>query len=148
MSTFRRHSVHKMQILDVRESIQQDIFDYQTLLQVLDHYNAPRDRITGFLTTGEILRIRKGLYCFSQILRRSEISREYLANIIHGPSYVSLDYALSYYGLIPERVESVTSLTLARSRRFITPFGVFEYKQTSADRYRVGFQMQNSSEHS
>ena len=48
------------------------------------------------------MRIRKGLYAFGEPLRRAPISRELLANLIYGPSYISLDYALSYHGLIPE----------------------------------------------
>ena len=66
------------------------------------------------------------------------ISRELLANLIYGPSYISLDYALSYHGLIPERVETVTSVTLGRSRTFTTPYGMFSYRRLSQSRYAVG----------
>ena len=42
---------------------------------------------------------------------KSPLSREVLANLIYGPSYISLEYGLQHYGLIPERVEIVTSVT-------------------------------------
>lgn len=58
--------------------------------------------------------------------------------MIYGPSYVSLDYALSHHGLIPERVETVTSVTTRRSRDFDTPFGNFTYRMLDGPRYAVG----------
>jgi hypothetical protein len=78
------------------------------------------------------------LYTFGEPYRRAPISRELLANLIHGPSYVSLDYALSHHGLLPERVDLVTSVTVGRSRTFTTPFGPFSYRCLSRSRYAVG----------
>ena len=90
------------------------------------------------MADGDIVRIRPGLYAFAAPLRRGPIMREQLANQIHGPSYVSLESALSHYGLIPERVESVTSVCVGRSRVFETPFGVFSYRMLSGARYAEG----------
>jgi hypothetical protein len=61
-----------------------------------------------------------------------------LANLVYGPSYVSLDYALAYYGLIPEGVEALTSVTPNRPRRFSTPVGLFIYRQIPARAYEEG----------
>lgn len=47
-----------------------------------------------------------------------------------GPSCVSLETALAYHGLIPERVEQVMSVTTGRARRFETPVGVFVFRPT------------------
>jgi hypothetical protein len=58
--------------------------------------------------------------------------------MIYGPSYVSLDYALHYYGLIPERVEAVTSVTSGRGRRFYTPVGLFIYRTIPLRAYPIG----------
>ena len=74
------------------------------------------------------------------------VAREVLANLIYGPSYVSLDYALAYYGLIPERVEDVTSVTTGKSRRFATPFGVFTYRPMSLRRYSPGILIEGQGE--
>jgi len=112
----------------LRQAVEHEVFDYQTLLTVLSAYARPRDKITGMLRRSEIVRVKKGLYLFGEGFRRKPYSRELLANLIYGPSYVSLEYALSYYGLIPERVEMVTSVTPGRARRFETPVGLFTYQ--------------------
>ena len=124
-------------LAQLRQQIERDIFDYQQLVACLSQFSKPRDKIRRLLATGEIIRIRKGLYTFGEPFRQAPISRELLANLIHGPSYVSLDYALSYHGLIPERVDTVTSVTVGRSRAFTTPFGLFSYRCLSQSRYAV-----------
>jgi hypothetical protein len=125
-------------IYHIRETVKQDVFDYQILLDVLREYRKPRDRIHRLVATGEIVRVKKGLYVFAAPFRRQPIVREHLANLIYGPSYVSLDSALSFHGLIPERVVSVTSVTTGRSRAFDTPFGSFTYQSLPTTRYAVG----------
>jgi hypothetical protein len=127
-----------MAIAQLRQSVQRDIFDYQQLLDVLSNYRKPRDKITKMLADGSIIRIKKGLYCFGEAFRRGVLSRGYIANLIYGPSYVSLASALSFYSLIPERVETVTSVTTSRSRQFETPFGFFSYRHLSESRYTTG----------
>jgi len=122
----------------IRAKIQGEVFDYQALLDALAGYRKPRDKTTRLLAAGEIIRIKKGLYCFGEPFRKEHISREYLANLIYGPSYISAEYALSYYGLIPERVETITSVTTRRSRNFDTPMGVFSYYMLKPSRYAVG----------
>ena len=122
----------------IRGEIDQDVFDYQGLLQCLSAYAKPRDKIRRLLAAGDIVRVKKGLYVFGEAHRRSPVSRELLANLIYGPSYVSMDYALAWHDLIPERVTTVTSATSARSREFITPFGVFSYRALGEPRYAVG----------
>lgn len=102
-------------------------FDYQALLAALDGYARPRDRITELIRKGDIVRVKKGIYVPGAKRRRRPFSREVLANLIYGPSYISLEYALAFYGLIPEGANAVTSVTTGRSRRFETPVGLFTY---------------------
>ena len=124
--------------LDIRDRIPGDVLDYQQLTSLLHGYAKPRDRITALLAGGELVRLRKGLYVLGERYRRQPLIREQLANLIYGPSYVSLDYAMSRHGLLPERVEGVTSLTTGEHRRFVTPIGVFSYRATTARRYAPG----------
>jgi hypothetical protein len=124
--------------IDVRERIQAEIFDYQTLIDALGELSFPRDKITDLIKKKIIIRIKKGLYVFGDGYRRHSYSRELLANLIYGPSYVSLDYALDYYGFIPERSEALTSVTLGRSRKFHTPVGLFIYRQIPIQSYEAG----------
>jgi len=107
-------------------------------MSCLRGYAKPRDRVSGLLAEGSLVRLRKGLYVFGERYRRTPLSRERLANLIYGPSYVSLDYALSHYGLIPERVENATSVTTGENRRFNTPLGDFTYRPLPPCRYAPG----------
>ena len=125
-------------IAQMRRNIAGEVFDYQVLLDALAGYRKPRDKITRLLASGAVVRVKKGLYCFGEAFRKGPLSREHLANLIYGPSYVSLDYALSHHALIPERVETVTSVTTRRSRDFDTPFGAFSYRMLNGPRYAVG----------
>lgn len=129
---------------EIRQEFDRDVFDYQQLTACLAHLSKPRDKINKLLRKGDIVRIRKGLYTFGRPYRRGPLSRELLANLIHGPSYISLEYALSYHGLIPERVATVTSVALGRSRRFDTPVGAFTYHSLSLQRYAIGAELVES----
>lgn len=122
----------------LRNSITFEEFDYQTLQDALQGYAQPRKKISSLLRKGVIIRVKKGLYVFGDSYRRRPFSREILANLIYGPSYVSLEYALHYHGLTPERVETVTSVTCGRSRTFDTPLGRFTYRMIPLDAYRTG----------
>lgn len=113
-------------------------FDYQTLLDAVQGYAQPRMKISSLLAKGIIVRIKKGLYIFGESQRRRPFCRELLANLIYGPSYVSLEYALHYHGLTPERVETITSVTCGRSRTFDTPAGTFAYRMIPLDAFRTG----------
>ena len=87
------------------------------------------------LKNGEIIQLKKGLYVsklylFSQErnIGNKEQYCELLANIIRYPSYISLEYALSKYGLIPEAIFAYTSVGLKSSRRFTNKLGNFYYR--------------------
>lgn len=123
---------------ELRRRIDGEEFDYQALLDTLKGYEKPRDKITSLLRQGAIIRVKKGIYVFGAKQARRPFSREILANMIYGPSCISLEYALHYHGLIPERVEAVTSVTSGRSRRFSTPVGLFIYRQVPLAAYPVG----------
>ncbi|RII29629.1 MAG: hypothetical protein CXR30_11910 [Geobacter sp.] len=125
-------------LMELRRHIPFEEFDYQILLDSLRGYAHPRKKITSLLRKGEIIRVKKGLYIFGEQYRRAPYCRELLANLIYGPSCVSLEYALHYHGLIPERVETVTSVTCGRSRSFDTPVGHFSYRAIPLSAYMIG----------
>jgi hypothetical protein len=112
----------------LRAQVPGEEFDHQALLEATRGYAHPRDAITRLLRSGSVIRIAPGIYIFGPTYRRRPYSVEILANLIAGPSYVSLDYALQRYGLIPEGVVAVTSSIAGRPRRFETPVGVFIYR--------------------
>lgn len=123
----------------LREHIQGEVFDYTYLMDCLSVYKSPRSKVTTLLRSGDIIRVKKGLYVFGQRHRRSVISLESIANQVFGPSYVSLEYALAYYGLIPEFVAEVTSVTTKRYKKFETPIGRFSFKPIPVALFSTGF---------
>ena len=115
-----------------------EIIDYQFLMDRLKGYKQPRLKLASLLKRGDLIRIKKGLYVIAPTHFHGLYSREILANVIYGPSYLSLEYALAYYGLIPEKVEIVTSITCNRYKNFNTPLGSFIYYYLHPDKYSMG----------
>jgi len=85
---------------------------------------------------GLLLQLRRGLYIFGKVERKIEPSRLYLAGQLYQPSYVSLEYALSRYGLIPERVADVTSVTTKKTAGFANDLGSFTYQTVKPAAFR------------
>lgn len=133
-------------IAELRHNIETEEFDYNTLKSCLSGYSAPRDKITALLKAGEIIRVKKGLYLFGPAYARRPFSKEILANLIYGPSYVSLEWALAFYGLIPERTETVTSITSQKNKLFTTPVGVFGYRYLHPSKYSIGIRQMSVTE--
>jgi|WetSurSiteA1Bulk_404760.scaffolds.fasta_scaffold33543_3 hypothetical protein len=79
------------------------------------------------LKSGEVIRIHRGLYCLASKYLRQKPDPPVLAQRIYGPSYISLETALSYHGWIPEAVYAITSASIDRSREFDTPIGHFSF---------------------
>jgi len=90
------------------------------------------------VSNGEILRLKPGLYCLAEAYRKTHPHPFVVAGLLHSPSHISLESALSYYGLIPEAVHGVTSVTDRRSRTFRTPLGDFSFIRVPADEPRAG----------
>jgi predicted transcriptional regulator of viral defense system len=79
------------------------------------------------LAGGEIIRIRRGLYCLAPQYRKKSINLYALAQLVYGPSYVSLESALSWHGWIPEAVHAVTNASFKKAKEFVTGLGIFRY---------------------
>lgn len=127
--------------LDIASLANQGSIDYTTLMQALRHYAKPRDYVTRLLKSGDLIRVKKGLYILGEQHRTQLVQSEVLANQIYGPSYISLEYALSFYGMIPERVFHVTSMTTQRNKHFITPLGHFYYFHLHPSVYCIGINL-------
>lgn len=94
---------------------------------------------------GEIIRLKKGLYVASPKVSRMELSPFLLANHIYGPSYVSMQTALRYHGLIPEAVYMVQSMTTGVARDYENQIGTFSYIRVPANYYNVGVTMREET---
>jgi predicted transcriptional regulator of viral defense system len=130
-----------MTILDpmqLRTRIGRDDFDYLTLKNALSDYSRPDQKISELLKSGVITSVKKGLYVFDKTYRQGWIFPETLANQIYGPSCISLEYALAWHGMIPERVYTITSVTPKKNKVFETAVGRFTYQHLSLERYPQG----------
>lgn len=111
---------------------------FDILASDLSEYKSPRQKIIYLEQQGKIIRLKRGLYVVSPSVSTKTLSLELIANHLYGPSYVSMESALRYYGLIPESVHTVTSMTLKLTKTYDTPVGRFEYIHSSSDYYSIG----------
>lgn len=104
---------------------------------LLGRYKSPSMKIASMEKEGQIRRLKRGVYVADGD-EKIPVSKELCSNHIYGPSYLSLQWALSYYGLIPEHVFSLTAVTTKRSRDFQNDLGFFTYRQVPDDYFPIG----------
>lgn len=113
-------------------------FSHGTLMPLLAAYRRPNDKISEWLADQSLIAIKRGLYVCNPARMGLSVSLPLIANQLYGPSYVSLDYALSHYGLIPEAVHQITSVTTRRAKIYDTPLGRFSYERLALSVYPLG----------
>lgn len=104
------------------------------LLEELKSYKNPRVKIANMVKRKELIPIIRGLYETD-----SKIPGHYLASLIYGPSYLSFEFALSNYGLIPEAVYQFTSATYNKRRRksYKNAYGLFTYRDIPSNVFKL-----------
>lgn len=95
-------------------------------------------KVAGLEKTGRIIRLKRGLYVVSPQESGILLSLNLIGNVLYGPSYVSMLTALREYGLIPERVDVVQSMTTHLTVSFENQAGRFEYQHCAKDYYPIG----------
>lgn len=119
------------------------IYDAWVLKEKLSKdYAAPKNKIQQLEKKGEFMRIMKGLYETD-----AQVFPPALAVSIYGPSYVSFEYALGFWNLIPEKVSECTSATTGkhRSKYFRTPLGNFSYSDVPEKVFPYDVLIQNAA---
>ena len=104
---------------------------------------AGNQKVRSLELSNKIIRLKKGLYVINPSITRLPISTELIANHIYSPSYVSMSSALRYYGLIPEAVYTVQSMTIKHSRSFDPPLDRFEYIFMNKQSFHIGIKSIN-----
>ena len=106
-----------------------------TLKQKYRHYKNILDKIKREVDSGRLIRLTRGVY-----ETKRDISPCFLAQFILSPSYISFEWALSYYGFIPERVCAVTSASLEvhKNKTFINDFSRFIYSDVNPKVFSEG----------
>lgn len=110
----------------------------QNIKPLLGSYTNPDDFISRLVKSGELIRIKNGFFVIAEKIKENPVPYEQIANLLYGPSYVSLEWALSYYKMIPEGVYVMTSVCVDRSKSFKTPIGTFDYNYLNHSRYSIG----------
>lgn len=129
---------------DLLTQIETPYVDAQTLLTFLGHYQRPREWILRKVKSGDLIRLKNGFYLIQSRIKAGGVPYEQVANLLYGPSYVSLEWALSFYGMIPERVHTVTSMALGRAKEYHTPIGDFSYVSLKSTIYSVGVDLKEA----
>lgn len=117
----------------------------QNLLPLLRHYTNPRDLLSRLTKKGELIRLKNGYFVIAEKIASTRVPFEQIANLLYGPSYISFEWALSYYGMIPEGVYVVTSACTGKTKIFPTPLGTFDYYHLSHKSYSIGLDQQKNS---
>ena len=114
------------------------------LLEELKDYASPKDKLARMVEQGEYYSIVKGLYETDR-----NVPAYLLAGSIYGPSYISFEYALSHYGLIPEAVYTVTCATFEKKKkkRYETMFGTFSYRDVPSKAFPLGLRLEQSGDY-
>lgn len=122
------------------------IIEHATLSSILENlaYKRINDKIVQLKNKGILTPLKSGLYVYNPLYNNTLLSKEIIANMLLGPSYVSLDFALWFHGLIPESVHEITSISIKRSKSFETHYGVFSYTQIKKELFNIGLEIQTS----
>jgi predicted transcriptional regulator of viral defense system len=91
-----------------------------------------RNNFVRWTRKGYLVRLRQGIYAFPEYRGKPDMAA-YFASRIYNPSYISLHSALSFYGLIPESVVQITSITSLKTAVFKNVFGEYSYKSIRND---------------
>ena len=110
----------------------------QVMLDMLKDYKRPNDKISELIKSGDLIPLKKGLYIPGVKTHLTGPEPFLIANHLWGPSYISLESAMSYWGMIPERVYEVRSVTLKLSKKYKTPKGRFSYRFMPTPYYSFG----------
>jgi len=112
------------------------------LYSLYSDLNHPDKKLIELERKGLVIRVKKNLYVVSQKVHDQKISRELVANHLYRPSYVSLETALAFYGLIPERVYSVRSVCTKLHKKYDTPLGNFEFIKMPENYFSIGIRQE------
>ncbi len=103
-------------------------FDFATVLQLSGEPRQNlRVRLYEWRKAGKLLSLRRGMYALAEPYRRVAAHPALLSNQLYTPSYISMHWALSFYGLIPEKTVVYTAVTPRVPRTFENDFGVYRY---------------------
>ncbi len=130
----------KLSDLEILEQLPPHI-ELRLLTYSFNHYQQPRKKIFDLVRKDYLEMVRRGLYLNLKSHTFKDTPLETLANSLYFPSYISAEWALQFYGVLTERVHSITSVTSRKSILFKTSVGQFEFHHVHKHRYAFGYEV-------
>lgn len=115
------------------------------ILELLSEYQRPNDKISELLKSKALISIKRGLYITGHKMDLPSPEPFLIANHLRGPSYISLESAMSYWNMIPERAYEISSVTIKTSKKYKNQVGRFSYQQLKTPYYSYGLRNIESS---
>jgi hypothetical protein len=100
--------------------------------------NARYSLIKRAMQSGWLIQLKKGFYLIGKPYKASHPNLFEIAPLLYGPSYISLESALSYHQWIPEAVYTTTCATIQRAKRFKTAVGLFSFMRVPTPHFYLG----------
>lgn len=115
------------------------------LQHLFQAYRDPKSKIRRLVQSGDLILLKRGLYARSDCADQPRWVCK-IANRLYGPSYVSFEYALRWWNLIPEHVVQLTSASFKKERRkrYDTALGTFLYRDVPTDVYPLAVIIEGS----
>ena len=114
------------QVAIEEELVQRDVFIFTPrVFQRIFNISSLKTKyiLESYTKGGLLIRLKKGLYGLKSHLPKDEE----IANVLYKPSYISFEYVLARYGIIPESVYTITSATTKTTREFTVKDKAFSY---------------------
>lgn len=104
------------------------VVDAEILLAGVTNPGPIKVQLSRWTKSGKLIKLKNNIYLLSENFRKVDIYEPYIASVLKKPSYISLEKAFEYHGLIPEAVPVFTSVTTKRPERIVTAIGTFDYR--------------------
>ena len=104
------------------------VVDAKNLLAGIANSMPIKVQFSRWCKTGKLVKLKNNIYLLADSFRKIDIYEPHIASILKKPSYISLEKAFEYHGLIPEAVSVYTSVTTKRPEKIVTPIGTFDYR--------------------
>ncbi|MBL7159769.1 hypothetical protein ISS85_04790 [Candidatus Microgenomates bacterium] len=116
-----------MKYLDLQAKVKTNIFTFLDIEKIFsaESLHSIKIQLSRFAKKGLIKQIKRELYCFDE----KKIDELVLAGLLYQPSYISLESALNYYGIIPDIPQAITLVSLTNSKKIKNDFGSFYYSK-------------------
>jgi predicted transcriptional regulator of viral defense system len=131
----------------LRNSTTRDYVSLAHLIAIFGSGDSLKGKVKRMIQAGELINLKRGHYVFGEQYRRGLLEQFHLGNVLYGPSYISLESALSHWSLIPERVYTITSVCTKRPQIVTTTLGRYRYRKIPLSAFSYGLVRTEQSPH-